>query len=847
MDGKLKSFIEYVLQYGQDENIELECRFGKYNKLTSNIKPATFFKIYNLFKHRIKLYKFTKDITIKDIRKRTTIEDSKGYVKTLFDTPDKTLEKIYDYVNVYSKLKGHPIYLTKNKIFKPIKYENVKIDLVMEIPTNQPIDKKPSYQKNKFRCTLKGAWNIDLTIILLTDCIINKSEVFFEVEIELNYKWITAKKLSYEQILNEFMELHKSILTTIECIRNNPLEVEMRYNILNQVVTLERDSLPTLTNALYSVTEKADGERFFIYIDNKKNVYKFNPTAIIKRKEKIFNCAKLSIYDTLIDGEVISINGKLTFLGFDVLYYNGRDCRSDNLVSRLNSLKKIISMLNQCRSDFVFKIKTFYTTNVFINASKIWNNRSKLFPYNLDGIIFTPIYGAYQSNLPIYKWKDKHSIDVRLLYNRKFDFTEFHPHGFPYTRKGSSEISNTFTDVQTGNVYYTKKVMTDNQGYKNMNLVNSRGVLGVHGKLPGAESIRNMAEIVEIEYDISIKKWVYLRKRLDKETPNAYRTVISVLDAIVGNITISEISKITHVKSPYELVLHKECYSDIGFKFINISINSPLCDFYSYAYSNILPKGNTILILGCDICVLKAASYKYKNIIVIEPNCLEVYATQLSEGYIGLKEYTKKNNINAHIIWGSLNISNGIKAYTKKGQTEIKEFIKSNIINTTFINSFADILFIDNKINKTTFSKIINVIKSISKQIIGIYLNGTQIIKYLEKHDCILTKNKELHPLYKIYMKRKLLNNLNNNDIFKIKQADLKLLEIRRMSQTFIPQFQPLLFDKNIKNIFKEFKLSISECKSLKSLYTAYRQTNTTLNDYDCIMMDITKYFKIEF
>lgn len=854
MDDKLTTFIEHMMINGRDENLELECRFGKYNKLTSDIKPDVLFNIYKLYKSRSKSYTFIKDISLTDgIRKRTIVNDSKNYVKQLFDNPSKIQETITKYANEYNKLKEQSIYLTKEKIFKPIQNGLTKIDLVLE-KSSSPVNNSPKFQKNKFRCSLKGVWDIDLTIILLEDCSTNNIGIFFEIEMEFNYKYVVHKKLTVHQIIEEFVEISNCILTNIHCSKTTQLDVALRYSIFNQVVTLERSYLPTLLNSLYSVTEKADGERVYIQIDNKKSVYRMNPSSIIRHRIPLIEKINIPIVDTLLDGEIISIKGKLYFLGFDAIFYNGIDCRKYNLEVRLNYLKKAVDLLNKVKSGIMFQVKTFYMNNVFVNVSKIWNNRDKLFPYHLDGLIFTPVRGAYQSNLPIYKWKEKHSIDVRILYNSKFDFTEFHANGMPYTKKGSNEVLNEYIDHKTGNIYYKSKVITNNQIYKQLNLVNNNGILGISGRLKDADNVENMSVIIEVEYDPIEKSWVYLRKRPDKEKPNAYKSIISVLDAISDNITIYELSKMKHIKSQYELVGSKDCYSSIGFNFIAPSIESPLCKFYTWSYNNILPKSETILILGCDICVLQSVMNNYNNILVMEPNCLSVYGTQKSEGYIGLKEFVETNGKSHNsitIVWGSLDLSKGLKSFTQSGQTEINSFIKKNKISeknkldTIFINSFADIIYIDNKINKETVSKSIQFMKSIAKCAIGLYMNGDQIIKYLQKKPCLLTKNKDLHPLYKIYLNHKNLNKYKIKDIFTIKQSDIKLVDIQRMSNSYISQYQPLLFNENIRNIFKIHDLTINECKSFTPLYQEYKKEYSNLNDYDYIIADITRYVKV--
>ena len=889
MEDNLNKFISYVIENGSNTNIELECRFGKYNKLTSNIKPDTFFSIYNLFKTRSKTYSFIKDILYEDIRKRTVVADSKSYVKALFDNhkEENMIEnKIEQYAKTYGKIDKDSIYLTKNKVFKPIQSENIKIDLSIENPNSSETSpsKNATYQKNKFRCSLKGLWDIDLTILMITDLKNNKSGLYFEVEMEFNYKCFISKKLTQYDVLDEFRESSNVIITTIDCGRNTSLDIELRYGIFNQVVTLERQHLPMLTNAKYAVCDKADGERKFIYIDSKKNVFILNPTSAILDKiligklimvanrdsvslgsSKIADFkATTSIFSCLIDGELISNADNGEFLGFDLLFFNGKDYRNYDLQERLTHLKIVIAELNKLKTmpKITFKIKTFYMDNVFVNAAKIWNARAKLFFYQLDGLIFTPIRGSYQGNLPNYKYKEKHSIDVRIMYNPKFNFTEFHPNAFPYTRKGSSEISNTYTDHQTGNIYYTQRINTNDNRYKQMNLVNDRGDLGVVGQLAGAENLKNMVDIVEIEYEPNHKKWIYLRTRPDKEKPNAYKSIISVLDAISDNITIDEISKIKHIQSPYELVAKKECYSNIGFNFTSPDIDSNMCKFYSQAYSQIMTvanqdkvslgssktkdfratvANNSILILGCDMCVLQAAD-QYKNILVIEPNCLEVYGESQSEGYSGLKEFARISGIKATIVWGSIDVSDGLKAFTKDGQTEINSFIKSKskTFDTVFINSFVDMIYNPKQsiLDKGYYEKNMKIIKSLTQHIIGIYLNGTQIIKHLETQNCLLTKNKQLHPLYKLYIKP------HTKDFVK-KSTDLKMIEIHRMQNSFITQCQPLLFDKDIQDILKD-NFKIKKIASLKSLYPDLKREVGVMDEYDIIIADITKYFDLQ-
>lgn len=833
----IEKFINYA-SMTNNKNIELEARFGKYNRLYSNIRQDTFTKIYNHYKGA-KKYNFIKDVNYDgDKRKRTEIGDPKDYVKNIFSGK---INKIKEYTKLYTKLEtvSNTYMLSKKQIFKPLEIKGVmKLTLVEEIIEKDTIpDYKTAiekYVKNKFRCTVsQGSWNVDLTIVLIIDTKTKMQDIFYEVEVEYNNQSITPNIVSLP--LSELKNHSDAILTIIDCAKNNKIDSEIQYGIFNQVSTLERNDLSLLSNSAYAVTEKADGERFFVYTDSKKYIFKFNPSNLILNKIPIGNAStKTDLYDTLLDGEMVIIDGKETYLGFDILFFKGRDLRKFNLIERLKYLEEAIKSLKQvmpCQS------KKFYTDNTFINTAKIWNMRHKLFKYNLDGLIFSPIYGAYISNLPNLKWKDKHSIDVRILYNSKFDFTEFHSASQPRTKNedGKHIITNEYIDRGSGNIYYTGRVNVNNTPnitkYKQFNLVNVIGSVGVKGRIDTPDFVKNMVDIIELEYDIYTKKWIYLRKRPDKESPNAYRTIVSVLDAIIDNITISEISKIKYKPSPYAL-MGSQCYSEIGFNFLTPNLESNICNYYTSTYNKILKglskdansKYKTILVLGGDICILNAISQLYTNIIIVEPNCLEVYGTQKTEGYIGLKEYSNNKNIKATIIWGNIN---KVCGNNKKEQKELDSFIKKYPIDTVFINSFSDMFFTNkgDNIDKKLYESTISTIKQLSNRIsniILIYLDGPKIQKYLEKYDCLITKNKELHPLFR-------LNKSKN------------IIKIKRLQNSFVSQYQPILTDKQIQEFIKIIGKS-KECKSLKYFHTEYIKSNIPLSEYDIIIADITNY-----
>ena len=920
-------------------NIEFEIRFGKYNNISSNIKQNTFFKIYKLdgtnainkLKSHTKIYTLTSETffntTDKEpIRQRIIYTDSKNLIKSMFDkniilknsnqknttymnsnqknttsmnsnqknttymnsnqknTNEISKNCIMDIVNTYSSQKvndGDKLYVSKSKIMKGDINNLFKAEIVGEHIHNSTPNTDEIMKKYKLRCSwLEDMWMYDLTILLIDDLKSGKSGIFYEVEIEYNHNAVIKNKYTHENVLDSAVKIINSITTVIDCAKISDIDVEIKYSLYNAVETMERTRIPLLQTALYSVVDKADGERKFIYIDMDGNIFYFNPTEGYITKIPLVKNTKITLGGTLIDCELIKVSkDDSRFYGFDLIFFKNEDCRNYNLNERLILLNKTITELNKCdkTSGYKYAIKKFYTDDVFKNAANIWENREKLFPYNLDGLIFTPIRGSYLGNLPNLKYKPLVSIDVRIMYHKDNNFTEFYANGYPIEIKG--KIINAYKDHKTQKTYYKSRVNLNDNQLKNMGAVNNKGVLGVVGRV---ENMPDMVDIVEMEFEPSEKHWKFLRTRPDKETANAFKTIVSALNAIKDNITIEEISKLKHIKSPYELCSGAECFTKMGFNFTSATIASPLCSFYKYAYTNIIglagsPSYKTILVLGCDLCLLNSLiESKYEEIVIIESNCLEVYGETKSEGYQGLLETINKFNENNEnksnennkiksnrikIIWGDTNISNGLIAFNKKGQSDLNNY-KKIIFDTVFIKSFEKSLCKDgdytkdNKFDLTNYNKYMNNLNKLTKNVIGLFMSGDKILEHLENQDCLIMRNKDLHPLWKLY-----LDSDSIPDLIKLKESYVtlsifknndivKTFNIQRMQNSFLSETYPVIFDNNIVDILKEFKsksINSFKCGSLKSFYTDYKKSNNNITDYDYILADINKYFILSF
>ena len=858
----LSKLINYAMSHGKDNtceyNMEFEIRFGKYSRVSSNIKQNIFFKVYNRAIGK-KSYKLT-DETFYDnkdkdpIRQRIVFDDVKDLIKNMYVNPKLiTQDNIKSIVKAYSSQRVNKTYVSKTKIMKGDTTSLFKSEIVREhIHENPPNTQNETLKKYKLRCSwLEEMWMYDLTVLFIDDIKNGKSGVFYEVEIEYDHSAVVKHKYTFDDIMASTVKHMNHITTIMTCAKMRSIEAEIKYSLYNAVETMERSRLPLLQTALYSVVDKADGERRFVYIDKGGNIFQYNPTEGFINKVLLVKNTKTTLGGTLIDCELIKLSKGECFYGFDLIFFKNVDCRNYNLNDRLALLTKTVAELKKFdkSSGYSYTVKKFYTTDVFGNAKKIWDNRAKLFPYELDGLIFTPIRGAYLGNLPNLKYKPLVSIDVRLMYRRDSDFTEFYSHGYPIEIKG--KVINAFTDHKTKKTYYKSRLTLHDNALKSMNVVNNNGVLGMPGRV---EDQPDMVNIVEMEFIPYERRWRFLRTRPDKETPNAYRSITSALNAIKDNITIDEISKLKHIKSPFERIgcENKECFIKAGFNFTSPSIRSPVCDFYRYAYKSMLDtaKGKSILVLGCDLCVLNGLiDSGYSDILIIEPNCLEVYGEVKSEGYQGLRESLLKliqTGKNIKIIWGDSNISGGLKAFTKSEQSVLNKY-KKKAFDTVFIKSFEHSLFDGVKFDQTRFTKYMANLKIlVKKNIIGLFLSGSRMMSYLEKTDCLLLKNKDLHPLAKIYISNNKFSKYKpqTTHLFKIKEK-VKLVEIKRVQNSFLSEYQPVVFDNNILTALKEVDVKPIKCTTLKNFYSDYKRSGSgeKMAEYDCVIADLTRYF----
>ena len=890
-----------------DEERELEVRFGTFvNKrfypefsksvLTNLIKDSSSEKSYSFITDEIFApFEGLKDRNNNKINKRTiydsntirkTLEDnvfnklknlnSNSLLKIAEEIRSKTkkttwLSKDKKVVNDVSNNLRLTYAIEKNHKLKSLldRYTNGKGNLMTEFAKQiQNIH----LERIKFRCSWKEGkfWRNDATIVVTVNKETNETTMVCEMEIEYD---AGENDVVLEEAVAEISELVTSIKTSINNTDSEELTIydEIRGNISNQVVTLEREKLAYLTNAEYSVTDKADGVRNFIHIDDDGKVYLMNPKTY--ETKLVYEDSKLKYKNCVIDGEFLPSElvktGIETFLCFDAIYYNGKDIRGENLQKRLAYGKKIIGSLPKLKI-FKIRMKKFYFKNIFKEAKKIWENRKDLFEYHLDGLILTPINATYKSSLPTLKWKDKISIDVRTIYVNRFNFTEFHAHGW----KNKKNNSNNVWHRHHGEPLYKSWIKINNPQYIEMGLLNHKGLLGMRGK---TRNVRNMEDICEYEFNIEAGEWKFLKRRPDKDKPNARRTIESALQAIAENITIDEISDLIYEPSIYSELVNEKDIDPVGLQYDSITgkgsnekrmnwrifQNHVKRSLFTEASNKIHRKRKYLMDIGCGRGgdLNKWLEAGYTDILCFDPSGREIYGRQYSEGFNGLIDRIEGNgfrlfenelfyegeykgtNIKITPVWadGTKDLVSGDAGYNEYESDKLKHFFKMNksfggfdtisimfVIHYLFATFKKGKMVADKKRFEVFMSNVTGLLNPKKGIFIGSYLVGERIVSQVENGWYIQRDNMN-KPFYGINVKktRSTVNGTEETyaDYWKKKP---KMIGIKQSIWGWKNTInEPIIFEQSLDIIFRHHNLfSIKKDNTFESFYNDYASRN---------------------
>jgi len=717
---KLEKILPTNQKLKEDKHFhEYEFRFNEI-KNQQNLTKDNFLKIFNHYKNSS--LPMTNEVIIDSIYQPKIVEEFFKDKVFIFGASGK---KIYNkkfmkkvtYPNIYEKFEDNfnifdfnpeinktykqPVeYMSKEKI-KTHTRDHFKLSYNLETDLNSYVEKnvdnitkihstnKP-YKlirfKNRYTVQLDKYYKIDLTIVqsLTPGQFKQKSQTDIEyiVEMEMiNVDDIVEMKKSLKKHLKIIMGLYFNLEDYIFSIK--PMNPQ----------TLEQKDLIILKREEYSVTDKADGERMFL-IFGKNKIFLKNPNS--SNKEPWVWDNKTGVHETIIDGEYLYKTNE--YLAFDILFYgspkrNYSDIRGYNLKERLDFLKRMINIhLKKIDIDMKIKIKTFYY-DIHEYAKNIWETRQEKFNYNLDGLIFTPVNQEYTGNNdsivnPVFKWKEKLSIDVRVGYINKHRFTYFHFNnkwGKPWWSDPNINWGRWETPDQ--NLICKIKSSKLNIGKIEINPKNKKetfylGLDNYANSNSEFNQINNKDDIVEYEFNLEQNRWEAIRIRNDKENPNARKTIESILNAIINYVSLDDIFKLKNLKLENIGALYDLTEDTVKRKNWR--------KFHNHVKGEILKKASEItdtnyhleLACGKGGDLFKWQKLGYKNVLAIDTSSNELYEKNgfkerlICAGFIKKDYYYKKKDMKITIVLGD--VSKPLKScgLNDEENDKLKEFFK---------------------------------------------------------------------------------------------------------------------------------------------------------------------------
>ena len=739
--------------------------------------------------------------------------------------------------------------------------------------------------KNRFSKKISDFLQLDMTIVKDIDVMSMRETGKTEYIIEIELVKVPETEEDFISIKNTLMEIVAKYY--------NKEKHFFSIQGMNPH-TIEKKDINFLSHYEYTLTDKADGIRTFMIFLNKQ-MFLYNP----KTQEKIKVISNMTDLDkTIIDGEYLEDKGR--FLAFDLIMYNNQDVRPNNLKKRLEQLQEIEEKYKaQIRSlGVVYKVKKFYFEDIFQRAKDIWTNRYDMFDYELDGLIFTPVDQIYTSDkqiIPVLKWKEKISIDIRVDYNPRENFTYFH--------HSSAGPKNTWWNIAPHedlrrDIRYRDIIKDDfeNHSIKRLNWFTTKGplvkavkesklnlgkfsmtrkgdemfTLGLIGSPKLNSQIRSNLyrkfDILEYEFDFVKNQWILIRSRtFDKEKPNAYKTIESVVKSIVDYISIEDV---------FNIKLEK--VENIGelYNLTSDSIKRKPWRFFNNFVKNVLYTNNNDssyhmeLACGKGGDIQKWISNGYKNILAIDSSKEEIYGENgVKErleglGFTKMGYYHVKDDIKVTFIWGDIsnNIRDGSSGLSVDDKEKLDLFFDNLPFNWKGFNTISIMFAIhylfgdsieDGKWvkSKTKFQGFMNNIDSLLKyggRVFGAYLNGHVIPEdkeFIHRGDMMYkithTNNTDYDlDSYDDFWKKRSLQSIKiQNEVWGNVTISEPKINKTLLSFVFAQYGFSSLYNDNFNKYINDFqderKMKLSEAeKELISINNTFNYTKINVNKF---------------
>lgn len=381
-------------------------------------------------------------------------------------------------------------------------YKNDKIYESVEVSTSTAINPINEIQEDIFTDDLYEYINNEINEKIINKIYESFNNIIYDITKVIENKEIILSKQEIDEILNSYYKLTNQ--KSKNKILIGPQPINLTYNNLTN--NLE-NHLCIYKN--YLVTEKADGERYLLYINNKKEGYLINKKSLtINNYYELINTGYIFEDiegEWLLDGEYITKDKNKEdikmFLIFDVYYENGKKAYNYPFLSkkksRLEILEEFKTILDNKKinekyskyieNNIIIDIKEYYEGDIIedINSKNyeknkkiilknkkilkqskriLDNEKNNSYPYKIDGLIYLssnlPVGATYYNNEAPelltgtwnynYKWKPskENTIDfkVNIIKDSKTMYKKY-----PY------EETNTNGEVTIN--YYNKVIL----------------------------------------------------------------------------------------------------------------------------------------------------------------------------------------------------------------------------------------------------------------------------------------------------------------------------------------------------------------------------------------------------
>jgi SAM-dependent methyltransferase len=459
--------INYVKQHGETYRITISGieSINKYIKMLHMRKNHVIFSVLAGLVQKDKTLRIMKKI--KEKENMVDIDDFDVRIR-LASENDVTKKELDELMKLDESVRSNISFRYKQRV--SLKLEDTK-DLSLSIDlTNIKMTKVMNYIENNvpiYELEIDMSTKSKNPDNKYLKMIYNEITILLKIIQQSNY---IISKTMQSVVLDTYSKLfsvNKASITSLEGRKPQSLEVQ-------HVV----DQLPNK----YAVTDKADGERYFLIIHDNV-VFLISDLLNVKNTGIVLPESKSKYNNSILDGELIFIQSqnRYLYMSFDCLFNGGKDIRQESFfVERLKNVDDIVNncfilkgqkgnnyedykgtfdtneivkfhankiekFMESLNSDMLLEkqyplIRRKYfisalggqNNEIFKYSSLMWNKYTKdkniNCPYILDGLIYHPLDQKYitsvkDSKYLEYKWKpeEKNSVDFYVQYERSRD------------------------------------------------------------------------------------------------------------------------------------------------------------------------------------------------------------------------------------------------------------------------------------------------------------------------------------------------------------------------------------------------------------------------------------------